>query len=74
MNAQSVTDNLSSITLDLMSAMHIDSVKVGGTLVSFAQNSSNFELELKPPVQFRRNDDRGSVLPGLAGQQRIREF
>jgi hypothetical protein len=46
MNAQSVTDNLSSITLDLMSAMHIDSAKVGGTLVAFVQNSSNFEIEL----------------------------
>jgi aminopeptidase N len=44
--ARSLTNNLTSITLDLMSAMHIDSVKAGGTSVAFTQNSSSFDVQL----------------------------
>ncbi|MFI5251698.1 MAG: M1 family aminopeptidase [Bacteroidota bacterium] len=46
MTAQNLVDNLTSITLDLMQAMTVDSVKVGGTLVSFTQHPSNFDIQL----------------------------
>jgi len=46
MNAVSRQDNLSAITLDLMSALTIDSVRVGGIKTSFTQHPTSFDLTL----------------------------
>ena len=44
--AKSVNNGLSTITLDLMSAMSIDSVLVGGSKVAFTHSTSTFDVTL----------------------------
>ncbi len=46
MNAISLQNGLSSLTLDLMSSMTIDSIFVDTTKVSFVQHSSTFDVTL----------------------------
>ncbi|MDI6767951.1 MAG: M1 family aminopeptidase [Bacteroidota bacterium] len=46
MKALSRQNNLSSILLDLMNTMTVDSVKVGGTLTTFTQYTSSFSVTL----------------------------
>jgi len=46
MNAVSLQNGLSSITLDLMNALTIDSAKVGVSTVAFVQHASSFDLAL----------------------------
>jgi len=46
MKAKSVADGLSSINLDLMNALTIDSVFVSGSKVSFTQFSTSFDVTL----------------------------
>ena len=46
LKAASLVDNLDSIRLDLMSAMHVDSVRMGGVLMDVSQHSSNFDIQL----------------------------
>jgi aminopeptidase N len=46
MNAVSKQDGLSSITLDLMNSMTVDSVKVGGSSSTFSQGSASFSVTL----------------------------
>ncbi len=46
MKATSVINGLSSITLDLMNPLSIDSVLVGGSKVVFSQSSSSFDVTL----------------------------
>ncbi len=46
MNAKSVIDGLSTITLDLMNAMTVDSILMGGSKVQFTQYPSTVEINL----------------------------
>ncbi len=46
LTARSLQDGKTSITLDLMNALTIDSVKVGGTITSFIQSISSFNVTL----------------------------
>ncbi|HAL55297.1 MAG TPA: peptidase M1 [Bacteroidetes bacterium] len=46
MAARSVVDNLSSITLDLMSSMTVDSVILGTTKLGFSQQTSSVTISL----------------------------
>jgi len=46
LKALSRQNNLTGITLDLMNALTIDSVKTGGVAVPFVQHSSSFDLTL----------------------------
>ncbi|MBI4810854.1 MAG: peptidase M1, partial [Ignavibacteriales bacterium] len=46
MKAVSLQDGKSSITLDLMNTLTIDSVKAGGVNTSFSQNTSSFNITL----------------------------
>jgi len=46
MNALSVVDNLTTVTLDLMNTMTVDSVKTGGVKLFFAQQPSTVTVTL----------------------------
>jgi aminopeptidase N len=46
LTAKSLQNGKTSITLDLMNALTIDSVKVGGTITSFIQSTSSFNVTL----------------------------
>jgi aminopeptidase N len=46
MNARSTTSSLTSVALDLMNSMTVDSVKTGGTRLSFAQQPTTVTITL----------------------------
>ena len=70
MKARSVQDGLSSITLDLMNILTVDSVKVGGVLEPFTQNPTSFDITLDH-VYFAGEDMTVQVfyrgVPGSSG-------
>ncbi len=46
MNAASRVNGLAAITLDLMSSMSIDSIRIGGLAAAFLQHASSFDVTL----------------------------
>ena len=51
LRATSTQNGLSSVTLDLMNSMTIDSVRSGGVIAAFTQGASTFDVTLDRPLK-----------------------